>query len=53
MFDQLLAQIKRNGTQVTVNSESQADEENISREIAIICNILAMAHLHKEDFKMS
>jgi hypothetical protein len=24
----------------------------ICREIAIICNILAMAHLHTEDFKM-
>jgi hypothetical protein len=31
---------------------NQSDIQAVSKEIAIICNILAMAYLHTEDYKM-
>ena len=41
------------GGDIDAEGPLSLEQENICKEIAIICNILAMAHLHTDDFKMS
>ena len=53
-FDDLQQFVKiSGGGDIDDDGPLSMEQEKICKEIAIICNILAMAHLHTEDYKMS
>jgi tetratricopeptide (TPR) repeat protein len=53
-FDELQQFLKQSGSgDIDDNGPMSVELSSICKEIAIICNILAMAHLHTDDFKMS
>ena len=53
-LDELSTFLKNNGSGDISSTTGPVSEEQlkICKQIAIICNVLAMAHLHTEDFKM-